>query len=52
MKLTGGEGVHVVAENVGDPELWPKALASLRPRGCRVTAGAHAGKVLLDPART
>jgi NADPH:quinone reductase-like Zn-dependent oxidoreductase len=42
MKLTG-EGVHVVAENVGDPDLWPKALASLRPLGRMVTAGAHAG---------
>jgi NADPH:quinone reductase-like Zn-dependent oxidoreductase len=49
LKLTGGEGVHVVAENMGDPDLWPKALASLRPRGCMVTAGAHAGgNVALD----
>jgi len=49
MKLTGGEGVHVVTENVGDPDLWPKALASLRPRGCMITAGAHAGgNVALD----
>jgi len=48
MKLTG-EGVHVVAENIGDPELWPKAVASLRPRGRLITAGAHAGgNVALD----
>ena len=49
MKLTNGEGVHVVAENLGDPELFPKALASLRPRGRMITAGAHAGgNVALD----
>lgn len=48
MKLTG-EGVHVVAENMGDPELWPKAVASLRPQGRLITAGAHAGgNVTLD----
>ena len=48
MKLTG-DGVHVVAENVGDPELWPKAVASLRPQGRLITAGAHAGgNVALD----
>ena len=48
MKLTG-EGVHVVAENVGDAELWPKAVASLRPQGRLITAGAHAGgNVTLD----
>jgi NADPH:quinone reductase-like Zn-dependent oxidoreductase len=48
MKLSG-EGVHVVAENVGDPELWPKAVASLRPQGRLITAGAHAGgNVALD----
>jgi NADPH:quinone reductase len=49
MKLTGGEGVHVVAENVGDPALWPAAFASLRTLGRMVTAGAHAGgNVALD----
>ena len=49
MKLTGGEGVHVVAENVGDPDLWPGAFNSLRPLGRLITAGAHAGgSVALD----
>jgi NADPH2:quinone reductase len=48
MKLTG-EGVHVVTENLGDPDLFPKALASLRPLGRMITAGAHAGgNVALD----
>jgi NADPH2:quinone reductase len=43
MRITNGEGVHVVAENLGDRDLWPKALASLRPLGRMITAGAHAG---------
>jgi NADPH:quinone reductase-like Zn-dependent oxidoreductase len=51
MKLTG-EGVHVVAENVGDPVLWPGAFNSLRSYGRLVTAGAHAGgNVTLDLRR-
>ncbi len=49
MKLTGGEGVHVVAENIGDPTLWPGAFNSLRMFGRLVTAGAHGGgEVTLD----
>jgi NADPH2:quinone reductase len=52
LKLTGGEGVHVVAENVGDPDLWPGAFNSLRQKGRLVTAGAHAGgEVKLDLRR-
>jgi NADPH:quinone reductase-like Zn-dependent oxidoreductase len=48
-KLTGGLGVHVVAENVGDGELFPKALKCLRNRGRLVTAGAHAtGQATID----
>jgi len=48
-KLTGGLGVHVVAESVGDAELFPKALKSLRNRGRLVTAGAHAtGQATID----
>ncbi len=49
MKLTDGRGVHVVAENIGDPELFPAALNCLRRSGRLVTAGAHAGgQVMLD----
>jgi NADPH:quinone reductase-like Zn-dependent oxidoreductase len=52
LRLTGGEGVHVVAENVGDPALWPGAFNSLRMHGRLVTAGAHAGgEVTLDLRR-
>ena len=43
MKITGGKGVNVVCENIGDPELFPKALASLGQRGRLVTAGGHGG---------
>jgi NADPH:quinone reductase-like Zn-dependent oxidoreductase len=51
MKITG-EGVHVVAENVGDPTLWPGAFNSLRTHGRLVTAGAHGGgEVKLDLRR-
>ena len=42
-RLTDGRGVDIVLENVGDPDLFPKALASLARNGRMVTAGAHAG---------
>jgi NADPH:quinone reductase-like Zn-dependent oxidoreductase len=48
-RITGGQLVHVVAENVGDGELFPKALKCLRNRGRLVTAGAHAtGQATID----
>jgi NADPH:quinone reductase-like Zn-dependent oxidoreductase len=48
-RITGGPGVHVVAENVGDADLFPKAMKSLRNRGRLVTAGAHAtGSATID----
>lgn len=42
-RLTDGRGVDVVVENVGDAELFPKALAAMARNGRMVTAGAHAG---------
>ncbi|MBO0867351.1 MAG: zinc-binding dehydrogenase [Micromonosporaceae bacterium] len=52
LRITGGRGVDVVFENIGDPELWPKAFATLAQSGCLVTAGAHAGgRVELDVRR-
>jgi NADPH:quinone reductase-like Zn-dependent oxidoreductase len=52
MKLTGGKGVSVVAENVGDPQLWQGAFNSLARFGRLVTAGAHAGvNAMLDLRR-
>ena len=52
MDLTGGRGVDVVFENIGDPKLFPQAFASLAQRGRLVTAGAHGGQgVTLDVRR-
>lgn len=51
-RITGGRGVDLVCDNVGDPDLWPKAFASLALGGRMVTAGAHAGgQVTLDLRR-
>src|SRR5258708_24090216 len=36
-------GVAVVFENIGDPDLFPKAFASLVRGGRLVTAGGHGG---------
>jgi NADPH:quinone reductase len=46
MKITGKRGVDVVFENIADPDLFPKALASLRRGGKLFTAGAHGGPVV------
>ena len=46
MKITGGAGVNVVFENIGDPDLFPKALASMARRGRLVTAGGHGGGIV------
>lgn len=52
MRITDGRGVNVVAENIGDPDLWPGAFNSLGLRGRLVTAGAHGGgTVPLDVSR-
>jgi len=51
-RITGGQGVNVVFENIGDPELFPKAFASLARGGRLVTAGGHGGgTVSLDVKR-
>ena len=52
MKLTDGQGVDVVCENIADPTLWPGAFNSLAMGGRLVTAGAHGGgNVNLDVKR-
>ena len=49
MRITDGNGVNVVFENIADPDLFPKAFATLAFGGRLVTAGAHGGgKVTLD----
>ena len=42
-RITEGQGVNVVFENISDPELFPKAFACLSRLGRLVTAGAHGG---------
>lgn len=52
MRLTDGQGVNVVVENIADPTLWPGAFNSLAIGGRLVTAGAHGGgQVNLDVKR-
>jgi NADPH:quinone reductase-like Zn-dependent oxidoreductase len=52
LALTGGEGVDLVLETIGDPALWPQALASLGQGGRMVCVGAHGGgTVALDISR-
>jgi NADPH:quinone reductase-like Zn-dependent oxidoreductase len=46
IRITGGAGVNVVFENIGDPDLFPKAFAALARRGRLVTAGGHGGGVV------
>src|SRR4029078_2326220 len=43
MRITEGKGGNVVFENIGDPDLFPKAFAALARRGRLVTAGGHGG---------
>jgi NADPH:quinone reductase len=51
-RLTGGRGVDVVFENIGDPTLWPGAFNSLASGGRLITIGAHGGGVVpLDVRR-
>ncbi len=51
-RITGSHGADVVFENIADPVLWPKALASLARHGRLVTGGSHGGgQVILDVTR-
>ncbi|MCW3838323.1 zinc-binding dehydrogenase [Sphingomonas canadensis] len=52
LELTGGRGVDVVFENIGDPVLFPKAFHAIARHGRLVTAGSHGGgEVTLDVKR-
>jgi NADPH2:quinone reductase len=52
MRITGSRGVDVVFENIGDPDLFPKAFLSLARQGRLVTAGGHGGGIVpLDTNR-
>lgn len=46
MRITEGKGVNVVFENIGDPELFPKAFAAIARKGRLVTAGGHGGGIV------
>ena len=46
LRITEGRGVNVVFENIGAPDLFPKAFAALARRGRLVTAGGHGGGVV------
>jgi NADPH:quinone reductase len=46
MRITQGRGVDVVFENIGDPELFPKAFAAIARNGRLVTAGGHGGGIV------
>lgn len=43
MRITAGNGIDVLYDNVGNPRVIPRAFLALRDRGRLVTAGAHAG---------
>jgi NADPH2:quinone reductase len=43
MRITQGAGVNVVIENIGDPDLFAKAFATIALRGRLITAGGHGG---------
>jgi NAD(P)-dependent dehydrogenase (short-subunit alcohol dehydrogenase family) len=46
LRITAGRGVDVVFENIGDPDLFPKAFAAMARRGRLVTAGGHGGGIV------
>ena len=46
LRITEGRGVDVVFENIGAPDLFPKAFAALARRGRLVTAGGHGGGIV------
>jgi NADPH:quinone reductase-like Zn-dependent oxidoreductase len=46
LRITGERGVNVVFENIGAPDLFTKAFASLGRQGRLVTAGGHGGGIV------
>jgi NADPH:quinone reductase len=45
-RITGGRGVDIVLENIGDPDLFREAFKSLGRGGRLVTAGSHGGGIV------
>jgi NADPH:quinone reductase len=46
LRITEQRGVNVVFENIGDPDLFPKAFAAISRHGRLVTAGGHGGGIV------
>ncbi len=46
LRITGGKGVDVLYDNVGNPKFLPQAFLALGVGGRLVTAGAHAGPIV------
>jgi NADPH:quinone reductase-like Zn-dependent oxidoreductase len=46
LRITGGHGVNLVFENIGAPDLFPKAFAAIARGGRLVTAGGHGGGIV------
>jgi len=46
LRITEQRGVNVAFENIGDPDLFPKAFAALSRHGRLVTAGGHGGGIV------
>lgn len=44
LNLTGGRGVDVAIDDLGEPQLWNRTLEVLATRGTVVTSGAFLGK--------
>ncbi|MDT0183944.1 zinc-binding dehydrogenase [Microbacterium sp. ARD31] len=42
----GGDGAHVVVDNLGAPLIWEHGFAALRPGGAMVSSGAFLGHVV------
>jgi NADPH:quinone reductase-like Zn-dependent oxidoreductase len=52
LALTGGAGVRVAVDDLGDPQIWERTMAVLATRGTVVSSGAFlGGKVNLDVMR-
>lgn len=52
LDLTNGQGANVVFENIGDPDLFPRAVMAMARHGRLVTAGSHGGGLVqLDVKR-
>ena len=52
MAITDGHGADVVFDNIGDPDIFPKAISCMARGGRLVTVGAHGGGMVTLDVRT